>query len=556
MSRGQARAVRANRADDGSAPSADLFFIDEGTEGAGIYIYRVNDRPTTIRATTFDGQELWARSFSGEAKIKDVAADARGGLILVLTDTFDTDGLPPRVQRIDGATGQVAWQYFAPDDGNLSEVAVHPDGPVFVSTEGYYYPDLTYLVGLNGETGAVSQWSLPNGSSPTGPVVRDDGSVVILFNPGDDENSRHLQLGTLADPGAALLISDAYLPSPDPYFRPVEYRLIPHEDGLVLAQMRNGTDVIRIGPDNTMGPVTTLLPPDILKTVAEVDYAVAGTTGKAIIKRQSASYLDPSYPGHTVSTATFDPIALTASIEFAGTDFHEAYYRFITADGQVHVSGETTGNDTQVAPGVWATLGGTASAVVGPVVGLSSSSSLLTGGSTSSNALMGTYRTEDDAAKAILRELNPASIAFNWEYGGPICKTLFEGVGRPFVVGFPVTDRSPEVVNWSNSPCFPPYGHTAAVYHTHGRDGNDGPSGQGEQGGDIVVTFTQRIPGFVATPIDGTAEKKCRNQGSQANIWKYQANPDVEWNSLHPVMLIAQTVVGCAPGTANVLGWN
>lgn len=153
-------------------------------------------------------------------------------------------------------------------------------------------------------------------------------------------------------------------------------------------------------------------------------------------------------------------------------------------------------------------------------------------------------------------ELNPASIAFNWEYGGRICKTLFEGVGRPFVVGFPVTDRSPEVVNWSNSPCFPPYGHTAAVYHTHGRHGNDGPSGQGAQGGDILVTFTQRIPGFVATPTDGTAEKKCRNQGSQANIWKYQANPDAEWNSLHPVMLIQQTVVGCAPGIANVLGWN
>jgi hypothetical protein len=45
----------------------------------------------------------------------------------VLTDTFDRDGLPPRVQRIDGATGAVSWQYVSAD-GDLSEVAVHPDG--------------------------------------------------------------------------------------------------------------------------------------------------------------------------------------------------------------------------------------------------------------------------------------------------------------------------------------------------------------------------------------------------------------------------------------------
>jgi hypothetical protein len=28
---------------------------------------RVNDRPTVIRATTFDGQQLWSRTFSGES---------------------------------------------------------------------------------------------------------------------------------------------------------------------------------------------------------------------------------------------------------------------------------------------------------------------------------------------------------------------------------------------------------------------------------------------------------------------------------------------------------
>ena len=91
-----------------------------------------------------------------------MAADAHGGLVLVLTATHDTNGLPQRVQRIDGATGKISWEYFAPADGSLGEVAVHPDGAVFVSTEGYYYPDVTYVVGLNGETGAETRWRLPN----------------------------------------------------------------------------------------------------------------------------------------------------------------------------------------------------------------------------------------------------------------------------------------------------------------------------------------------------------------------------------------------------------
>jgi len=380
VKRGQV--LRANHADDGSRPSADLFFVDEGTQGAGIYLYRVNDRPTQIRATTFDGQQLWSRTFSGEAIIKDVAADAYGGLILVLTDTFDRDGLPPRVQRIDGATGKVSWEYFAPDDGSLSEVAVHPEGTVFVSTEGYYYPDVTYVVGLNGETGAETRWRLPNGSSPTGPIVRDDGSVVVLFNPADDENFRHLQLATLAD-GGTLQISDTYLPSRNPYFRPDAYRLIPEEDGLVLAQVRDGTDMIRIGPDNAMGSVTTLLPPDIFKTVAQVDYAVGAGTGVAIIKRRSGQYNPP----YNVYKASFDPLSLASrGVVAFGTNPYLTP-RFIGSDGGVYISGEMFGsNDNQVAPGLWAGLGSSAFLVLGGAVDPGQPSSYLPGSTDSTNA--------------------------------------------------------------------------------------------------------------------------------------------------------------------------
>jgi hypothetical protein len=377
VKRGQV--LRANRADDGSSLSADLFFVDEGTEGAGRYIYRLNNRPTVIRAMTFDGQELWSRSFAGEAVIKDLAADARGGLLLVLKATYDTDGLPQRVQRIDGATGAVSWEYFAPDDGDLSEVAVHPDGTVFVSTEGYYYPDVTYLVGLDGETGAVRQWRLPNGSSPTGPVVRDDGSVVVLFNPADDEG-RHLQLATLNTGSSAPAFSDLYLATPKRWLYPYQYPLIPHGDALLLARKEYGTDVIRISPDGVMGPPTTLVTPDV--PVAQVEYAVAGSTGMALIKRQTGQYDRP----YNVYKASFDPVTLALSgvVPF-GTDPYLTP-RFIGSDGGVYISGEMFGsNDTQVGSGLWARLGGTASLLEGPQVDLHPSFSYLSGSSYSTN---------------------------------------------------------------------------------------------------------------------------------------------------------------------------
>jgi hypothetical protein len=541
VKRGQV--LRANRAADGSRPSADLFFVDEGTEGAGIYIYRINDRPTQIRATTFDGRQLWSRTFSGEAKIKDVAADAHGGLVLVLTATYDTNGLPQRVQRIDGATGKISWEYFAPDDGSLSEVAVHPDGTVFVSTEGYYYPDVTYVVGLNGETGAEARWRLPNGSSPTGPSVRDDGSVLVLFNPADDENSRHLQLASLADGGGALQISDTYLPSRNPYFRPDAYRLIPDQDGLVLAQVRDGTDMIRIGSDNAMSSVTTLLPPDIFKTIAQVDYAVGAGTGVAIIKRRSGQYNPP----YNVYKASFDPVTLASrGVVAFGTDPYLTP-RFIGSDGGVYISGEMFGaNDNQVAPGLYAALSATASLLVGPSMNSAPSSALLSGGAKSSNALLGFYKTADAAAIAILRDINPVSTLLNWEYGGRVCRTAALAE-RPFVVSPPVTDNDNGTVNIDRSLCVGPYDQVVADYHAHARVGNDYPTIQGTKGGDVLRSYNNRLPGYLATPFD-TSKGVCFGDGDQGNIFKYRADFNAPWNALNPVMLIPTTRIGCAPG--------
>jgi hypothetical protein len=152
---------------------------------------------------------------------------------------------------------------------------------------------------------------------------------------------------------SAPVFSDLYLASPSRYLDPANYRLMPDGDGLLLAQMRNGTDVIRIGPDNMMGSVTTLLPPDIFKTVAQVDYAVGAGTGVAIIKRRSGQYNPP----YNVHKASFDPVTLAPRgvVPFGTNPYLSP--RFITSAGGVYISGEMFGsNDTQVAAGLWAAL--------------------------------------------------------------------------------------------------------------------------------------------------------------------------------------------------------
>lgn len=126
-------------------------------------------------------------------------------------------------------------------------------------------------------------------------------------------------------------------------------------------------------------------PTDILRNVAQVDYAVAGSTGLAIIKRDSGQY-DPPY---TVYKATFEPVTLDGGVTSFGND-PSLTPRSISADGDVHISGETEGmfgsNDTPVARGLWATLGTTASLGQGPWVDVAPASGFVSGGAGSTNS--------------------------------------------------------------------------------------------------------------------------------------------------------------------------
>ena len=293
------------------------------------------------------------------------------------------------MQRIDGATGAVSWEYVA-DDGDLSEVAVHPDGTVFVTDWEYHSAD-TYLVALDGLSGAATRWRLPwRHYQPfaSGPIVRDDRTVQVLFNPHDGDWT-HLQLATVLATNAPPVITDLYLARrPSAEFDPKMYRLIPQASGgLFVGQRRGGTNILRIGPGGEASEIVPLIADPLVSAgVGEVDYAVTDTVGRALIKRYTGETPRP----YEVYDISFDPTTLSpGEIPFPSTDPYVSF-RFISTDGAVYASGQEGGmfgaNDNQVAPGFWAGLGGTASRWVGPEADIDSSSSYLTGSAQSTNS--------------------------------------------------------------------------------------------------------------------------------------------------------------------------
>jgi len=194
----RAEVLRASSLDPSGDPRTDpaLFFIDEGTEWTGGVLDRWWNRPTRIRATTADGRELWDRGWT-DRQVQQVAADNNGGIVVVLASQ---DFEPQVVRRIDGRTGEITWEYIASEGGwttHVSDVAIHPDGTVFLVQTG---PSAAHLVGI-GPTGISSRWLLPGGhftqvdvgecvqdvdkenpAHATYPIVREDGAVVMVAN--------------------------------------------------------------------------------------------------------------------------------------------------------------------------------------------------------------------------------------------------------------------------------------------------------------------------------------------------------------------------------------
>ena len=152
------------------------------------------DRPTRIRTTTADGRQLSEVTFGGRIP-QQIAADNNGGFIVVLPVSNTVPQLPSTIQRFDGTTGQLSWEYIGVG-GFLTDVAIHPNGTIYSSE--FHITGKSYLIAISPADG-VTKTPLPQGhftredtgecgfstgvatsASASHPIILEDGSVVLL----------------------------------------------------------------------------------------------------------------------------------------------------------------------------------------------------------------------------------------------------------------------------------------------------------------------------------------------------------------------------------------
>jgi len=231
------RAVRPFTPETSINQPPALFFVERGPyyQNGGTTVL-----PTVIRAVTADGRELWKYTlpndptFGGYAPVQQVVPDDRGGVVLVVSSSQPACcyTMNEVIRRIDGITGEVSWEYWHRETfGRFSEIALHPNGTVFV-VEKLSTANRTELVAIDGLEGyerarydlTGGHFTYPNASTATGPVVQDDGSVVAVVSRWDNQNS------SATTPKSAWL---ATLPGvANPTF--VAFEQLQHADGTVV----------------------------------------------------------------------------------------------------------------------------------------------------------------------------------------------------------------------------------------------------------------------------------------------------------------------------------
>src|SRR5205814_737639 len=135
---------------------------------------------------------------TGYTPVRQVVADNRGGIVLLLSS-----GRPAccyqmneAICRIDGVTGEISWEYVHREQfGRFSEVALHPGGYLFVveKLSNANSADLVMLDSLlGGERGrfdlTYGHTTYPNASNATGPMIQDDGSIIVVVSRWDNQN--------------------------------------------------------------------------------------------------------------------------------------------------------------------------------------------------------------------------------------------------------------------------------------------------------------------------------------------------------------------------------
>jgi len=349
------RALWVDAPDGVEHPS--LFFVDEGIEWAPKWVRRW-ERPTRIRATTVDGRELWEHLVEGPI-IRQVAADNHGGLTFLLESWHDENGqfYPDTIRRLDGFTGAVSWEYSAAftnaSTSSLTEFAIHPDGRVFVVEDGGGPDNITDLIALDGASGLESRWQLPGGAVHDGPtaaiathpLVREDGSVVLLSNRWGITSE--VQLVTLPSAGGQLSLQavNGTAANWTGIVALNGYRIMPDGQGGLLITNNvfekhagDGTSAWRLDTNYVVSARVNLAAPGFGETgtVYHADYVLAEDGAYALFEGQGQT-------GYWAKAVAFDPVNLTvtsqAFLSMPGVLPRYLQTRMALGGGGVYISG-------------------------------------------------------------------------------------------------------------------------------------------------------------------------------------------------------------------------
>ena len=483
-----------------------LFLIDEGTTWVDGVLRRVDNRPTIIRAVTADGRELWQQTLTGPT-IKHVAADQQGGLVVVLNNSYGlTDNLPEGIERLDGLTGRMSWEYFS-NDGSLSEAAIRADGTVFVVDEAYHTAE-TWLVALDALTGTPTRWALPPGhvsrlmngapdlatpdwAKATGPIVQEDGSIVVVSRrtisnsawlsfevaPGQFQTwpDPNYLATSLSDVQRTTLASDGITPitetivgasESEASFDPSQFRLLPDGKGGLLVANRRAAYARRISPAGGLGAGVWLIAPNTYASPYETEYVLGDSAAYALIKGYGSG-------AERADLVEFSPTTLVAQTPSEQFGAPNVQLRAATIDG-AYLSGPLVNDGQQpVGPGFWVANR------PNPVLTFDSAAAIANSASPepkgdmrSANCMTRWFRTMDQAAFEALKYMREWTELSAWEWGGFICQQ-----GEHYLTSRVVTSRSASSVDIFAQTTCSPYGTAVGQYHTHRLLGNPDPSG-------------------------------------------------------------------------------
>ena len=404
------RAASTGGGDGDPTRAPALFFVDEGTEWSADSLIRFFDRPTRIRTTSADGRQLSEVSFGGRVP-QQIAADYNDGVIVVLPSVGT---LPSTIQRFDGRTGQVSWEYVAVG-GFLTDVAIHPDGTIYASE--FHITGTSFLVSI-APSGAVVRRSLPQGrfqqvdagtcgfdqgvktpAHVSHPIIREDGTVVVLTHQSDamrfvtssaDESGRCTSR-TISQSATASAFAIEFAGASSIALRPIDIsswdipdqtleqqQLLPDgHDGLLVVD-RKRPSVIRVDADYRVVVKNNQLVPNDATRYYETEYVLGDDAAYAVMN----SYVFFSGSGNRYRTRvmSFDPETLqTVNVPTdLGTPMTAPQHirmKFALSGGGVYAVGPTTayvvnttvdttgfamgGNASPVAGGVWGGWSGT-----------------------------------------------------------------------------------------------------------------------------------------------------------------------------------------------------